>query len=121
MRNWMMAGIFASMVALGAGCDKDKDGGGAAAAQVSDEMKAFMADFGSSSKVSAALKKHGVDGLDNKDMDMYDLKDPKVTKSETRGAQTCYTLDAKAGVTTRTYDVCWEGGKIAAVEDKGMR
>ena len=49
-------------------------------------------------------------------MEMYDLKDPKVTAK----TGDCFTFDAKSGMTTRTYDVCWKGGKISSVADKGM-
>ncbi|MDQ3336199.1 MAG: hypothetical protein M4D80_13600 [Myxococcota bacterium] len=114
-----------------AACKKDKDkaeggGGGtttsAPKVDVSPEMQAFMAGIkGKSTDVEAAIKAHGVDGLDHKDMTMYDLSSPKVTATNKNGDKTCYTFDAKAGMTTRTYDVCWTGGKISEVADKGMR
>ena len=119
--------VLVLIAALAAGCkDKGKDaaGGGdkaAAKVEVSPEMSAFIADLkGKSSDVEAAIKKHGVEGLDHKDMTMYDLGSPKVTGSEKRGDQQCYTFDAKAGMTTRTYETCWANGKIAEVADKGM-
>ena len=113
-----------------AACKKDKDkeaGGGtttteAPKADVSPEMQAFLAGIkGKSSDVEAAIKAHGAEGLDHKDMTMYDLSSPKVTATKKDGDKTCYTFDAKAGMTTRTYDVCWTGGKITEVADKGMR
>jgi hypothetical protein len=113
-----------------AGCkkDKDKEGGGAGTtaeapkADVSPEMQAFLAGIkGKSTDVDAAIKAHGAEGLDHKDMTMYDLASPKVTGTRKDGDKTCYTFDAKAGMTTRTYDVCWTGGKITEVADKGMR
>lgn len=111
------------------GCkDKDKaEGGGGTTTEapkvdVSPEMQAFLAGIkGKSSDVEAAIKAHGVEGLDHKDMTMYDLSSPKVTATNKTGDKTCYTFDAKAGMTTRTYDVCWTGGKISEVTDKGMR
>ena len=85
-------------------------------------MQAFLGAIkGKSTDVEAALKAHGADGLDNKDMSMYDLSSPKVTASRKDGDKSCYTFDAKAGMTTRTYEVCWTGGKITEVADKGMR
>ena len=43
-------------------------------------MQAFMAGIkGKSTDVDAAIKAHGVEGLDHKDMTMYDLSSPKVT------------------------------------------
>lgn len=109
------------------GCKKDKSEGGGAAAEapktdVSPEMQAFLAGIkGKSSDVDAAIKAHGVEGLDHKDMTMYDLSSPKVTGSRKDGDKSCYTFDAKAGMTTRTYETCWTGGKISEVADKGMR
>ncbi|MCA9537414.1 MAG: hypothetical protein KC620_00920 [Myxococcales bacterium] len=88
-----------------------------AAAEPSAEMKDFLGGFGSSDQVEAALKKHGVEGLETGDMEMYDLKEPKVVA--TNGA--CYDFEAKAGMTVRTYEVCWAEGKINKVTDKGMR
>ena len=85
---------------------------------VTAEMQDFMRMLeGKHTHVEAALSKHGAEALDSQDMDMYDLQQPKVVSAE--GA--CYTMDAKAGMTTRTYILCWQDGKIASVEDKGMR
>ena len=124
---------FALVAALAtAGCKKKEEGsassaGGdktteAAKVDVSPEMTAFLAGIkGKSTDVEAALKANGVEGLDSKDMGMYDLSSPKVTATKKDGDKTCYTFDAKAGMTTRTYDVCWTGGKISEVADKGMR
>jgi hypothetical protein len=89
---------------------------------VSAEMKAFLAGFNGDYKaVKAALKKHGAPGLDDKDMGIMNLESPKVTAAGKQGARQCYTFEATAGITVRTYGVCWEGGKIVTVEDKGMR
>jgi hypothetical protein len=114
-----------------AACKKKEEGAGgggatkeeaAPKADVSPEMQAFLAGIkGKSTDVEAALKAHGAEGLDAKDMGMYDLSSPKVTGTKKDGDKTCYTFDAKAGMTTRTYDVCWTGGKITEVADKGMR
>ena len=108
--------------------EKTEGGGGGATTteapkvDISPEMQAFMAGIkGKSTDVEAAIKAHGVEGLDHKDMTMYDLSSPKVTATNKAGDKTCYTFDAKAGMTTRTYDVCWTGGKISEVVDKGMR
>jgi hypothetical protein len=86
--------------------------------EASPEMTGFLGKFdGKSASVEAALKELGAEGLDSKDMGMYDLTDPKVVARE----GDCYDFEAGAGMTIRTYRVCWEGGKIKSVEDKGMR
>lgn len=96
--------------------------GGGSGVECSAEMKSFMAEIkGKSTDVEAALAKFGTDSLDAKDMGMYDLSEPTVTACEKKdGKETC-TFEAKAGMTVRTYTVTWEGGKITAVEDKGMK
>ena len=110
----VIAVLCSVAVLVGVGCTK------AEAVEASPEMKQFLAGFGSSSKVSAALKAHTAPGVATQDMEMYNLTAPTVTATEVKGAQTCYTFDAKSGATTRSYGVCWEGGKIRSVEDKGM-
>jgi hypothetical protein len=94
----------------------------AAAADVSPEMQGFMDMLkGKSADVTAALQKYGVEALNKNDMDMYDLQTPTVVKTEKQGDSTVYTMEAKAGITTRTYGVTWAAGKITVIEDKGMR
>ena len=88
---------------------------------LSPEMGDFIGNLGSSAKVAESLKKHAGPGLATKDMESYDLTEPKVTKAELHGANTCYTLEARAGATSRTYLVCWDGGKIVAIDDMGMK
>ena len=84
----------------------------------SKEMEGFCSAIkGTSADVKSAFATYGVAGLDNKDMDMYNLSEPNVTASNAG----CYTVEFKAGVTTRTYDICWENGKINKVVDKGMK
>jgi len=57
------------------------------------EMKAFMGEFdGTYQAVESALEKYAP-----------------------------YTMEAKAGITIRTYVLCWKDGKILSIADKGMR
>lgn len=96
--------------------------GGGSGAECSAEMKSFMEMIkGKADDVSAALTKYGTEGLDTKDMDMYDLSEPTVTACENKEGKEWCTMEAKAGITIRTYSICWEGGKITAIEDKGMK
>jgi hypothetical protein len=85
--------------------------------KVSTEMQDFMNNFnGKAASVTVALEQFGKPGLEDQDMDMYDLKDPKVLEAN----GDCYLLECKSGMTKRKYNVCWEGGKISSIEDKGM-
>ncbi|MBI5856243.1 MAG: hypothetical protein HZB42_01230 [Sphingobacteriales bacterium] len=85
--------------------------------KVSTEMQDFMNNLnGRSASVTVALEQFGAPGLDDKDMDMYDLATPKVLEANGN----CYLLECKSGITKRKYNLCWEGGKIISVEDKGM-
>ncbi len=102
-------------------CESVKLPEGFAGPALSAEMKAFMAGLGSSDKVAAALAKYGKPGLQTADMEMYDLKSPAVVGSSMMGSATCYQMQAKAGVTTRTYKLCWENAKITQVKSLGMR
>lgn len=87
------------------------------AVKVSSEMQDFMNNLnGRSASVTVALDQFGVPGLDKKDMDLYDLASPKVLESN----GSCYLLECKSGMTKRKYNLCWEGGKIKSIEDKGM-
>ncbi len=89
--------------------------------KVLPEMKEFMAGFdGTYQAVESVLEKFAP-GVDDQDMDIYDLKSPKIVSTEEQGDQVCYTMEAKAGITIRTYVLCWKEGKIVSIADKGMR
>ncbi len=99
------------------GSDDKKGKEKESSAKVSSEMQDFMNNFnGRSASVTVALEQFGKPGLEDQDMDMYDLKEPKVL--EVNG--NCYLIQCKSGMTKRKYNVCWEGGKISSIEDKGM-
>jgi hypothetical protein len=91
----------------------------AAVVEASPEMTAFLAKFdGSDAAVTAALKEFGADeAVAEDDMGMYTLGKPKVVAKD----GDCFTFEAEAGMTIRTYNVCWAEGKINKIEDKGMR
>jgi hypothetical protein len=116
-RTWIvktfsvMALCFAVLVL--SGCGKSED----AASAVSPEMKAFIGGFGSHQKVGEQLKLHGKEGLDTQDMEVWDLQEPEVIGIKNEGPKTCYDISTKAGITTRYFTVCWEGGKIVSVKD----
>ncbi|MBK6829007.1 MAG: hypothetical protein IPG86_20085 [Chitinophagaceae bacterium] len=88
-----------------------------AEAKLSTEMQDFMLNFnGRSASVRVALDDFGKPGLDRKDMDLYDLDKPVVLES----TGNCHLMQFESGMTKRKYNVCWEGGKISSIEDKGM-
>jgi hypothetical protein len=87
----------------------------AAAVEVPEPMKNFLAKFdGTDAAVGAALKEFGKEGLEDADMSLYMLKDPKATAVN----GDCVTFEAAAGITTRKYTVCWKDGKIDSVKDE---
>ncbi len=93
-----------------------------AKAAVSGNMKGFMAMFNGSSKtVGEALAKYEKAGLVRHDMDMYNLVEPKVVSAELKDKQEKYLMEVKSGVTTRQYEIYWEGGKISEVKDLGLK
>jgi len=106
--------VFFAAIFLAAitGCSGSRD--------VSPDMKGFMEGLAKSDIAADSLKKYGAPGLDTKDMDMYDLKNPRVIKTEKKENLTCYTMRASAGVTTRSYVLCWKNNKIVSVDDKGF-
>ena len=113
--------LIGSLLALNSCGEKAKE-------EKSDEQNCEqpMQDFmgmmkGSYTDVEAALDKFGAEGLDRADMDIYDLKEPKVVSCQKTDSGECCTMEAGAGITIRTYDICWTDGKIASIVDKGMK
>jgi hypothetical protein len=47
----------------------------------------------------------------------YIMKDAKVVSVEGQ----CCTMEAKAGVTTRSFKLCWQGDKVTGIEDLGIK
>lgn len=83
------------------------------------EMVAFLAMLdGSDDCVPRALRKHGKNTLDDKDMSMYMLRDARVVATDEKSdTKTCYDFEAQGGSVTYTFEgVCWEGGKIVSVK-----
>jgi hypothetical protein len=115
-------GAIASAASAPAAAQPQAAQRGSGPVAASAEMTGFLAGFNGDYKaVKAALKTHGAPGLDDKDMGILNLARPRLTASETKGGRQCYTFEAEAGITVRRFGVCWQGGRIVAVEDKGMR
>lgn len=47
----------------------------------------------------------------------YNMMEAKVIAVEGQ----CCTMEAKSGVTTRSFKLCWQGDKVSSVEDLGMK
>ncbi len=47
----------------------------------------------------------------------YDLLDAKVVSVDGQ----CCVMEAKAGVTTRSYKLCWQDDKVTSIEDLGIK
>jgi hypothetical protein len=85
------------------------------------EMEAFLAGLdGTGGTVGKLLKKYGVGGLDARDMDLYNLKDGQIVKIYQDKDRVAYKVNIKSGLTTRSYKLHWQGGKIVAVDFLGL-
>lgn len=89
------------------------------------KMKEFMAMLdgteGSSQKAADAyfsddLKKSQAED-DNLTFNNFILSEAKVVASNLP----CCTMEAKAGVTTRRFELCWEGDKVTSIKDLGIK
>lgn len=82
------------------------------------EMQTFMSYFGSFDKLQRGFAKYGAEGLDTKDMDIHDLKEPEITAIKEEGEKHCYTISATDPLEKKlVYTLCWEKGKIISVEE----
>ncbi len=116
MRKQLLSLLFVPLLSLMTAC-----GGGGGEKKTSVKVSAAMQDFmnnfnGLSASVVVALEKYCKPGCDTKDMGLYNLEKPVVL--EAKGE--CYLLECKSGITKRKYNICWEGDKIASIEDRGM-
>ena len=85
----------------------------------SSDMNAFMAMLdGKEGSARKALKKYAASAIQNDDVGMYNLTNPKVTKADKVGDLQCYTMESTAGVMTHTTQTCWDAkGKITKLTD----
>ena len=63
-----------------------------------------------------AAAKYGYEA-DEIPLDLYDLKEPSVKKTEQEGANTCYLVNIKHGMIDSNVKICWNTGKIVSIED----
>ncbi len=90
--------------------------------KVSAEMRDFMKQLdGKEEHVNAALKKYAAEGVDTTDMSYTLVRDPKVTKMESKEGMTCSTMACKTGIAERVYLICWKDKKIQKVKQLSMK
>jgi hypothetical protein len=104
---------------------KDKAPAKTAASSTPGKMKEFMAMLdgteGSAQKAADAyfsdeLKSKLAEGNSLTFTD-YIMSSAKVVASNAP----CCTMEAKAGVTTRSFKICWQDDKIISIEDLGIK
>jgi hypothetical protein len=91
-------------------------------AKVSTEMKDFMKQLnGNEKSVNAALKKYAAPKVDTSDMEGIQVREPRVTKTEAKDGQICYTIAVKTGILDRTYLICWKDKKIQKLKQLSIK
>jgi hypothetical protein len=91
-------------------------------AKVSAEMKDFLKQLnGNEKSVNAALKKYAAPKVDTSAMEGIMVREPKVTKTEVKDGQTCYTIAVKTGILDRTYLICWKDKKIQKLKQLSIK
>lgn len=96
--------------------------GGKAKAKVSAEMRDFMKHLdGRAKNVDAALKKYAAKGVDTSAMDGIEVREPKITKTETKEGMTCYTMSCKTGILDRVYLIGWKDKKIQQLKQLSVK
>ncbi len=89
--------------------------------KVSAEMRDFMKQLdGKEENVNAALKKYAAEGVDTNDMSHIMVREPKITKTESKDGMTCYTMVCKTGIAERVYLIGWKDKKIQKVKQLSM-
>ncbi len=92
---------------------------GGTSIEISPEMSSFNAMMkGSHEDVVNAVEKYASDEkLNDNDIVYFGLSNPEVKER----IQDCYIVDYEAGVTIRTYEICWKEGKIVSISEKGLK
>lgn len=117
MKKFLLVVSSAVLLMSCGGKKSDSKTGDSKKSDVSAPMQGFMDKLdGQAAHTGDALKQYSKEGVATADMEMYDLKNPEIMSSNGN----CYLLRCKSGLTLRSYNICWEGDKIASIEDKGM-
>lgn len=91
--------------------------------KLSKEMSDFITHLnGSYEGVTQGIALFAEKELVDDDITRLDLAEPKVVKLEKLNSQqACYTLEAKVGIATKVFVLCWEDSKIYSIEDLGFK
>lgn len=120
----LSAAIF--ITSCGGGTDKPTETPAAAPAAANPgKMNDFMVLLdGTDGSAKKAADAYFSDSLKNSQAESnsltftnYNMKDAKVVSVEGQ----CCTMEAKAGVTTRSFKLCWQGDKVTGIEDLGIK
>jgi hypothetical protein len=83
-------------------------------------MKDFLSRFKTHKHIEEALKIHGTENLNTRDMGSYDLRDPEITDFQKQDDTLQYTVRTVSGMYHRVYVISWKNQKIVSVKLKGV-
>ena len=97
--------------------------------RISPEMQECLQSHGSLEKYAAVLKKYCSPEMIGQAIGLVDIKDPQVIGVRHSGKTVCYLVEgsiADASTPTlagraRDYSVCWENGRVVALDFNGGR
>jgi hypothetical protein len=84
--------------------------------EVSPEMQGFMDEINATNSMIEAAEKYGYNA-DEMPLDLYELKDPTVTKVEKDGDKTMYYTNIKHGLIDSDVIICWKDKVIVNIKD----
>ncbi|PLX19960.1 MAG: hypothetical protein C0599_09955 [Salinivirgaceae bacterium] len=84
--------------------------------EVSPEMQGFMDEINATNSMIDAAEKYGYNA-DEMPLDLYELKDPTVTKVEKDGDKTMYYTNFKHGIIDSDVIICWKDKVIVNIKD----
>ncbi|MBN9117814.1 MAG: hypothetical protein J0I06_01370 [Planctomycetes bacterium] len=117
MRSMILAAVAVALAGPSSAPGDDKK-----APPVSAEMKDFLKYLDGTEKgVNAGLKKYAAGKADVSAMEGIMVREPRVTKVETKGGESAYTVEVKTGILERTYLIRWKDQKIQKVEQLAIK
>lgn len=84
--------------------------------KISPEMQGFMDEINATNSMIEAAEKFGYNA-DNMPLDLYELKEPTVTKVEKNGDKTMYYTNIKHGLIDSDVIIIWKDKVIVDIKD----